>query len=248
MIAIADNPDFDGIDLDYESTKLRNKDKYNEMIITLSNELHKRNKKLIVTVLSKWGDDVAYASLKETRQVQDWTFLGTYADQIRIMAYDYTYSKSTTPGPIGPDFWIEKILAYAKTKLPDEKIVLGIHLYSYRWRSTGDSKLTTDQMPFVFAYDYSTNAYDEKADVSSFDYETVQKIIRENKGSNMTFASEPIFIYQKFNAETNLYENNVLVYMDQAGVLARKKLAASVNAYGVCFWRLGKEGNLLKDI
>ena len=86
LLAVANNPAFDGIDLDYESTQYSDNDQYKKFVIELSSKLHEKSKKLIITVLSKWGDDVVYASLPETRHVQDWRFLSDYADYIRIMA------------------------------------------------------------------------------------------------------------------------------------------------------------------
>lgn len=247
IIQIVNDPDYDGIDLDYESTKLIDKDKYNSMIIELSNAIHARNKKLIVTVLAKWGDDVEYPSLKETRKVQDWRFIADYADWIRIMAYDYTFIRSKLPGPIAPIAWIESIIQYAKTKIPDEKIVLAAHLYSYQWSNTSDTKIEQATMLFDFAYDYTNNSYDENIQVASYDYETVKKILSENQGQILDFQGEKIFVYQKSNAQTGKYENRVLVYIDQLGVLARQKLAAQNNLSGLCFWRLGKEDNLLME-
>lgn len=110
-----------GIDLDYESTKLEDKEKYQAFIKELATQLHLISKKLSVTVLAQWGDSVTYSALSETRQVQEWTFLGQQADQIRIMAYDYTTPSNKLPGPIGPLYWSETVLRYAVTKMPREK-------------------------------------------------------------------------------------------------------------------------------
>jgi spore germination protein YaaH len=240
--------EYDGVDLDYESTKYSDNDKYQYFIKSLYSKLHENNKKLIITVLSKWGDNIEYPSLKETRKVQDWRFLANYADQIRIMAYDYTFMKAKLPGPIAPIDWIEKIIQYAKTQIPDEKIVLGVHLYSYQWSVASENKVLLDGLPFEFAYDYMINSYDEKANVSSYEYETVQKIIKDNKGELLGNQGENVYIYQKYINDTKMYENRVLVYIDQKGVLSRKKLASQYNIYGICYWRIGNEGNLLKDI
>jgi spore germination protein YaaH len=248
IMAIFDKYDVDGIDLDYESTKLVDKEKYQQFIVELADKLHAKNKSLVVTVLAKWGDDVEYPSLKETRKVQDWRFLAGYADQIRIMSYDFTYSRSKNPGPIAPLTWMNQIMTYAKTMIPDQKIVLGIHLYSYQWAYESASKSDLDAMPFTFTVDYMQNPSDDKVNIASYDYNVVNKIIQTNTGKSLEVEGEKVFIYQKFIAEKNKYENRVLVYLDQAGVVARKKLASQNNAYGVCYWRLGNEGNLLRDI
>jgi spore germination protein YaaH len=248
IVEFATKLDYDGVDLDYESTKYSDNEKYQYFIKTLYSKLHEKDRKLIITVLSKWGDDIEYPSLKETRKVQDWRFLSNHADQIRIMAYDYTFMKAKLPGPIAPVDWVEAILKYARTQIPDEKIVLGVHLYSYQWAVASENRVLLDNLPFEFAYDYMKNAYDEKANVSSYEYDTVEKIMKDNKGELLGNQGENVYIYQKYISDTKMYENRVLVFIDQKGVLSRKKLASEYNIYGVCYWRLGNEGNLLKEI
>jgi len=246
LIAVLNNDAYDGIDLDYESTKLSDKSKYDEFIIELSDKLHEKRKELIITVLSKWGDDITYPSLPETRKVQDWAFLSRYADFIRIMAYDFSFSKSKYPGPIAPLDWIESIIKYAKTKVPDEKLILGIHLYSYQWSQKGDTKFEANQMPFVFAYSFAENIYDETTTTASYDYKTVQGIINKYDGYSFEYSKEKVFVYQKPVGEG--FENRVLVYIDKDGVLARKDLAARYNFYGVCYWRLGNEVDIIQEL
>lgn len=247
LMNIVSNDNFDGIDLDYESTKYSDNEQYRRMIIELSTRLHAQNKELVVTVLSKWGDDIEYKSLPQTRQVQDWQFLTQYADYIRIMAYDYTYSMSKYPGPIGPLSWAESIIKYAKTKIPDEKIVLGVHLYSYQWSTPAETRAEAENMPFVFMYDYLNNSSNEGSSNTSYDYGVVEKILRENTGYSFNYQGENVFVYQK-ESSSGKYENRVLVYIDQQGVMERKELAARYNIHGIAYWRLGNELNIIQDI
>lgn len=131
-----------GVDLDYESTYVTDKDRYNEFIIKLSNRLKAEGKLLSITVLSKWGDAVTYNGLPQTREVQDWEFLNQYADEIRIMTYDYHNSASIEAGPIAPITWQRDVLKYAVTKIDRQKIWLGVHLYGYEWSSEGYTRAT----------------------------------------------------------------------------------------------------------
>ena len=170
---------FDGIDLDYESVSLADKELYYEFLNKLSSELHKNNKILIVTVLAKWGDNVRYSYRPETRQVQDWTLISKYADEVRIMAYDYTYSGDKYPGPIGPTGWISEVLEYSSQKMPPEKTVLGIHLYAYEWyqnSSTSEElELKTDSTLNIGANPNTARAYT---------YNTVLDILENNVGES----------------------------------------------------------------
>jgi len=225
---------YDGIDLDYESTKLSDKPKYFEMLQKLSNKLHASNKQLIVTVIAKWGEDIVYPSLKETRQVQDWSEISLYVDQIRIMAYDYTFTRSKFPGPIGPLNWIDEVLKYAVTEVEPSKLILGIHLYSYEWKGGANEPLS-----FIANYMGNTNG---STDASSYVYSQVKNIVKDNEGRAYDFEGEQVFEYKK----DGIYRS--LVYIDPQGVLDRVDLAIKYKLGGVVFWRLGGEDELLTNL
>lgn len=232
---------YDGIDLDYESTELEDKDLFFEFLEKLSDGLHDNNRQLVVTVLAKWGDDVDYPSLPQTREVQDWSKIAEYADEIRIMAYDYTFSKAFYPGPIAPIDWDEEILNYAVTKLPRNKIVLGIPIYSYEWWQ--DSEETTDNLLFMPYYFLNNN--NNPGQARSYDYITVENILRKYSGEKESYQSEEIFRYSAYNSKTKKNENRVLIYMTREDVKAREDLAQKYNIKGVAYWRLGNENGLL---
>jgi len=227
--------DYDGIDLDYESTKLDDKDNYFIFLEKMSKELHSRNKVLYVTVLPKWTDLKVYASLPETRQVQDWSKISKYADKIRIMAYDYTYSKSVYPGPIAPLDWIENILKYAGTKADNDKFILGLHLYSYEWYSDNPTDL-------VFQPDMSDDDFDGGKTARSYTYDTVLGALQKYSGENTEYQGEQIFTYEKNG------EYRKLIYIDSAGLQQRVDLAKSYGLSGVVFWRYGGDVDLVTNL
>lgn len=231
IITEIEENEFDGIDLDYESTKLADKNKYEEFIINfklqISNLEKKLDKKLIfsVTVLPKWGIETIYPSLSETRQVQDWKFLSEHADEIRIMAYDYTSQYSQYPGPIAPLNWIELILEKATNEIAEEKIVLGLHNYGYNW-AAGE---VND------AVDFLSNPPTEKIRADAYTIDQVQEILDTypgNEGLEETWG-ERIYAYKR---EGN---DRVLIFVTDEGIVMRKELAAKYGIKGVSFWRLG---------
>jgi spore germination protein YaaH len=230
---------YDGIDLDYEAISLSDKDQYFIFLEKLSTQLHKNNKILSVTVLAKWGDNVRYSYRPETRQVQDWSLISKFADEVRIMAYDYTYSGDRYPGPIGPTGWIITVLEYAGEKMPPEKTVLGIHLYAYEWYQNAtigeELELKTDS-----SMNINTNPNTARA----YTYNTVLNIIQNNSGESSTFEGENIFFYTRKNDKTGILENRALVYIGPDGVKERMLLAQRFNLKGVVFWRLGDEGSI----
>lgn len=222
IIKIIDGNGYDGIDLDYESIELKNKDIFLQFIKELSEELDKKNKILSITVISQWGDNITYPSLVETRQVQDWSMIGQYADEVRIMTYDFTSPNDAEAGPIAPIIWMEEVLKYALTKIPKEKIWLGIHLYSYEW-----------------VMDQSNN----KIKTNSYTYDFVSSEILTDPAITNT--------YDNLNAEgiaqypcSEGYKCT-LYYQEPKGVKAREDLAIKYKIAGVAYWRLGGEEKLL---
>jgi spore germination protein YaaH len=141
IVAEIEKYGFDGIDLDYEMISSNNKDMYLLFLKDLRIELKKKNKILSVTVFAQW-DNGTYTDHQDTRIVQDYSRVGAFADEVRIMAYDYTSSSSKVAGPIGPGNWIRDVLDYATKNIPKEKIWLGVHLYGYQWAPGKTTALT----------------------------------------------------------------------------------------------------------
>jgi spore germination protein len=226
ILSVVKNNNYDGIDLDYESLKLENKEHFLNFVKTLSEELHKNEKILSITVLPKWEDDVYYTGFAETRKVQDWGYIGNYADQVRIMTYDFTPPGNSTEGPIAPIDWMEKVLKYATEKMPRKKIWLGVHLYAYEWvMPTKDSK-------------------DNVIKMNSYTYQTVKSRILNHDYVKSRYDES----FQEGFAEYTCGENNycLLYYQTPEGVNARKNLAQKYDIAGLAYWRLGGEDDLLR--
>ncbi len=245
------NNDYDGIDLDYESTKLSDKEKYFEFLQKLSERLKADEKKLVVTVLAKWGDDVEYPYLPQTREVQDWSKIAQYADEIRIMTYDYTAAGALNPGPIAPLDWMQEVIDYAKTQAEPNKFVLGIHLYSYeRWLEVPDTNNNPgfDDPRLQFKEKYFQNNERGQSPARAYNYEVVQRVLDNYEGELAEYQGEKIYRYGKVNEATGIYENRVLVFIDPQGVKDRAELAKQNGLKGVAFWQLGNGSALLLDL
>ena len=99
ILAIAQ--DYPGISINYENLEAEDKDSFSEFIKLLSEQLHKRNKKLTVHLHAKTEEPGTWNG----PQSQDWEKLGEYCDKLKIMAYDYHWSTSE-PGAISPPEWV----------------------------------------------------------------------------------------------------------------------------------------------
>lgn len=119
---------YDGVDIDFEYLTAAQKDGYVEFTALLAERLHEIGKILVVAVPPK-TDDEQKGTLVEGI---DYEALGRNADYIMIMAYEYGY-KFGPAMAIAPENQVRRVLDYAVTRIPEEKILLGISNYGYDW-------------------------------------------------------------------------------------------------------------------
>ena len=131
-----------GIDIDIESIYIDDQEEYFRFLEDLANQLHKTNRKLSITVIPKWGENINYDTLPETRRSQNYAKIGEIADSVRIMAYDYTSPQDKTPGPIAPLPWVNDVVSYAIKYIPEDKLWLGISTYGYEWVKRPNGNIT----------------------------------------------------------------------------------------------------------
>ncbi len=119
---------FAGIDIDYENLRAVDREPFSAFVTELAEKLHAEGKTLSVALFAKTSD----AGEDERNRAQDYAAIGRVADEVRLMGYDYHWSTSP-PGPVAPAGWIREVLRYAKTRIPPERIVLGVPLSGYDW-------------------------------------------------------------------------------------------------------------------
>lgn len=122
-----------GIDIDYESLPASSRSAFSAFVTELAAALHRLPAKLSVTVHAKTAEPGDWSGA----QAQDWRAIGAAADQVRVMAYDYSQA-STGPGPIAPTSWVARVLRLATRLVPLDRIALGVPTYGYDWRSGAD--------------------------------------------------------------------------------------------------------------
>lgn len=117
-----------GLDLDYESLPGSDRAAYATFVDELAGALHRDHRRLSVTVHAKTSEPGDWGGA----QAEDWQALGRAADEVRVMAYDYSYANSE-PGAIAPLPWVEQVVRLAVSEIPRQKILLGVATYGYDW-------------------------------------------------------------------------------------------------------------------
>ncbi|MDN5332155.1 MAG: hypothetical protein PWP45_1380 [Tepidanaerobacteraceae bacterium] len=99
----------------------------------------------------------------------DYGTLSQFADQLYVLAYDEHFS---IPGPVASIGFVKRVLDYAVTKIPPNKIKLGMAVYGYDWVETGGMPRTLSYQTAVdLARQYGASIkYDEEAQESTFTY------------------------------------------------------------------------------
>jgi spore germination protein YaaH len=91
--------------------------------------LHPQGKLIMIAVMSRTSDASGYTEY-------NYSELAKHADYIQIMTYDFHYATSA-PGAIAPLNWVRRVMRYAVSRIPSEKILMGIPYYGREWRLSG---------------------------------------------------------------------------------------------------------------
>ena len=127
LINYLDENKYNGINLDLEGVKKKNKEAYHLFIKKLKEKM-KNKYKLDLSIPAKTENhiDTGWAG------AYDYKYLGQIADNINIMAYDYHWSGGM-PGPIAPLSWVYNVIDYAIMEIKAEKVLIGLAAYGYDW-------------------------------------------------------------------------------------------------------------------
>lgn len=138
--------DVDGVDVDWEAVKAAQRDGFTAFVEELAERLHDADCMIAVDVYPKTMEPGGW----DGPQGQDWARLGRTVDQFRIMTYNYSGSWSN-PGPLSPPDWMDRVLDFAETQVPPERIVMGIGFYGRAWRGSATTDLVWNDVATIRA-------------------------------------------------------------------------------------------------
>ncbi len=117
-----------GLNVDFEYVLPSDRDAYNDFLSKVSTAMHNEGFLLTVAAAPKTSTEQK-GTLYEAH---DYNFFGTVADRVVLMTYEWGYTYSP-PMPVAPLPQVEKVVDYALTEIPSEKILMGIPNYGYNW-------------------------------------------------------------------------------------------------------------------
>ncbi len=159
-----------GVDIDFEYLLPEDRDNYTNFLRALKAELGKINKPLSVAVAPKNRDNQP-GSLY---QAHDYKAIGEIADRVIIMTYEWGYVYGE-PQAISPYPEIERVIAYAVTRIPANKILMGMPNYAYDWTlpyTPGTSARTiTNKQAYEIAFENNAMImFDPRSKAPYFNY------------------------------------------------------------------------------
>ncbi|MFZ3100808.1 MAG: glycosyl hydrolase family 18 protein [Desulfitobacteriaceae bacterium] len=214
LVNLTTKENWDGISIDIEKTPPGDRNNFSVFVDELHKALKAKDKVLNISIPAKFID---YPS-DLWSGAYDYTAIGKAADQIILMTYD-EHGTGTTQGPIASHDWVDKVILYAVGKIPKEKIVMGLPVYSFDWGSNKPN------MPAYLSFAQTTDqAKKHGVDIL---YDTAEQV--------------PHYMYTAAGIRHE-------VYLENAKSLAVKlDYAKKHQLHGVAIWRLGMEDPAMWD-
>jgi spore germination protein len=119
---------FDGLDLDWELVPPDDRDRFSAFVEELAKALHEQDRLLSIAVFPKDSEPGRW----DTQKPADYARLGAAVDEFKVMTYSQSGGWSK-PGPQTPLVWARKVLAFARSQVPAEKVLMGVPFYGFDW-------------------------------------------------------------------------------------------------------------------
>ncbi|HEY8690590.1 MAG TPA: glycosyltransferase [Chitinophagaceae bacterium] len=197
---------FSGINVDFEELAEKTSEPLTSFQKKLYEILHARGMTVTMDVQPKNND-------------YDYEKLSAYNDYVILMAYDQS-NNETGPGPVSAQKWIEDALDWTASKLPSEKIILGLGGFGYDWAN--------GKQDSTYTYNQAIN----KAKVLG------AKIIYDNDSYNLHYS----YVSEHENDEGKIEKTTHEVWFtDAATTFNVLRYSDEYATAGTALWRLGSE-------
>jgi spore germination protein YaaH len=209
LAAIARQENLLGFQLDLENIDPNDINLYSRFVHEAAREFHHDGRLLSVAVVPRFLDSVP----GQWAAAYDYPALARAADFLTLMAYDNS-GRLGPPGPIAGYDWVKNALEYARTRVPTDKLLLGIALYGREWTNDGGN-LQAHTMPYP-----ETRALLNRLSITP----------RWNEKHR-----SPWFRYQASGTVRSVWYENARSVQDKV------KLVEQYHLRGFAAWRLGME-------
>lgn len=195
---------------DFEHMPGAQRNAYKQFLQRAVEELHEVNINVCVALAPKTRADQP----GEWYVAHDYGGIGQIVDFVMLMTYEWGYSAGP-PMAVSPINEVEKVLNYALTEIPANKIIMGQNLYGYDWT-----------LPFVRGGQYARAVSPQAA---------IQLALRYNVNIQYDTKAQAPF----FNYKDNEGKEHIVWFEDARSIQAKFQLVQRLGLRGVGFWKLG---------
>lgn len=128
LVETVNQKGFEGVDIDFEYILAEDRTAFAEFVANVRTAINNIGYPVSVALAPKTSDEQAgllYGG-------KDYRLLGEAADYVLLMTYEWGYTFGP-PRAVAPINEVRKVVEYALTRIPAEKINLGIPNYGYDW-------------------------------------------------------------------------------------------------------------------
>ncbi|MBQ2890412.1 MAG: LysM peptidoglycan-binding domain-containing protein [Clostridia bacterium] len=208
VLAVIEEKGYSGLDIDFEFLPAEDNLKYPALISRFRERLNPLGK-IVLTALAPKTSAEQRGLLYEGHRYRE---IGEASDGVLLMTYEwgYTYGPPLAVAPIEP---VRRVIEYAITEIPPEKIFMGIPNYGYDWtlpfvqgESRADSISNVEAVDIARRYGVEIQ-FDDYAKAPYFNYTD-----EEGRGHEVWFEDaesirEKLLLISEYNLRGAMYWN-----------------------------------------
>ena len=138
LLAVMEEKGYHGLDIDFEYIFASDRDAFSAFVAETTQIMHRYGYTVSVALAPKTSASQS-GLLYEGK---DYRALGEAADSVLLMTYEWGY-KYGPPMAVAPLHMVRRVVEYAVTEIPNEKIRMGIPNYGYDWPLPFESGITS---------------------------------------------------------------------------------------------------------
>lgn len=201
---------YSGLDIDFEYIYPENREDYNNFLRKVTARLKPMGYSVTTALAPKTSADQKGLLY----EAHDYPVHGALTDHVILMTYEWGYTYGP-PLPVAPINEIRKVLNYAVTAIPRQKIFMGVPNYGYDW-----------VIPYVKGSSARTISNVGAVDLARREKVSIQY---DNK------AETPFFSYFDDNDK-----EHIVWFDDARSMEAKLRLINRYNLGGASYWTIGK--------
>lgn len=199
-----------GLDIDFEYVLPEDREKYNNFL----RKVVKRLRTLGYTIATALAPKLRADQAGLLYEAHDYPVHGALVDHVILMTYEwgYTYGPAQAVAPIDQ---VKKVLDYAVTVIPSDKILMGMPNYGYDWT-----------LPFVRGSAARSLSNTQAVELAA--------------SVNAKIQYDPISQAPFFNYIDDQKRQHVVWFDNARSIAARLRLAYKYKLGGVSYWTINK--------